>query len=119
MKKKLFSTLALISLAMAQEKADFIDDLEYGKRLYADPRGISCQKCHGSKGEGGVIATYRSKGNLKELIAPSINNLTLEEFAKNINKSKGVMPKYYLTEKEINAIYKYLNSNKQKTLKTP
>lgn len=110
MKKKLFLTLALTSFIPAQEKADFIDDLEYGKRLYADPRGISCQKCHGNKGEGGVIATYRSKGHLKELVAPRINNLDLNAFSKNINKSKGMMPKYYLTEKEINAIYKYLNS---------
>ena len=100
MKKELFSIFIFASILCSQEKADFIDDLEYGKRLYEDPRGISCQKCHGAKGEGGIIATYRSKGHLKELIAPPINNLTAENFAKNTNKSKGVMPKYYLTEKE-------------------
>lgn len=110
MKKELFCILTLFSFLFSQEKADFIDDLEYGRRLYEDPRGISCKKCHGAKGEGKVIATYRSKGYLKELVAPSINNLTLEAFAKDINKSKGVMPKYYLTEKEINAIYKYLKN---------
>lgn len=110
MKKELLSILVLFSMLSSQEKADFIDDLEYGKRLYEDPRGISCQKCHGANGEGSVIATYRSKGYLKELVAPRINNLTLEDFAKNINKSKGVMPKYYLTEKEISAIYKYLKN---------
>lgn len=111
MKKELFSIFVLFSMLYSQERADFIDDLEYGKRLYEDPRGISCQKCHGAKGEGEVIATYRSKGYFKELVAPRINNLPLEDFAKNINKNKGVMPKYYLTEKEINAIYKYLTQN--------
>lgn len=110
MKKELICILTLLSFSFAQEKADFIDDLEYGKRLYEDPRGIGCKKCHGERGEGKVIATYRSKGYLKELIAPRINNLTLGAFAKDINKSKGVMPKYYLTEKEISAIYKYLKN---------
>lgn len=109
MKPKSF-LLWMIFASILQADEDFIDDLEYGKRLYENPRGIGCQKCHGDKGKGGIIATYTHRGKIKELYAPQINTLTLEEFAKYINESKGVMPKYYLTPKEILAIYKYLKN---------
>lgn len=102
--------LALFSSSNIEANEDFIDDLEYGKRLYENPRGISCQQCHGARGEGKIIATYKSKGKTKQLLAPQINELSLETMMQNINKSNGVMPKYYLTEKEILAIYKFLKN---------
>lgn len=108
MKKQFFFFLLSFIFLCAQE--DFIDELEYGKRLYENPRGISCQKCHGIKGEGKLIATYKNKGREKKLFAPQINHLSLVDFAKNINASNGIMPKYNLTEKEIRAIYKFLSS---------
>lgn len=113
MKKTLLISLFL-TLIHSQEKAEFIDDLEYGKRLYENPRGISCQKCHGYKGEGSEIATYRHKGQKKTLIAPNIRNLSLEAFLakfKNTKtKNKDVMPFYHLTDKELNAIFRYLKN---------
>lgn len=119
--KKHFSFLILFalysSLNFARADEDFIDDLEYGKKLYENPRGISCQQCHGDKGEGKVIATYKSKGKTKQLLAPQINDLSLEKMMQNINKSNGVMPKYSLTEKEILAIYKFLKNQAPKEQK--
>lgn len=108
--KKHFSFLALFILCCLRADEDFIDDLEYGKKLYENPRGISCQQCHGTKGEGKIIATYKSKGKIKQLIAPQINHLSLKKMMQEVNKSNGVMPKYYLTEKEILAIYKFLKN---------
>lgn len=87
---------------------DFIDDIEYGKNLYENPHGISCKKCHGNRGEGMLIANYKHKGKSKKLFAPQINKLSFEEFSQKINNGKSVMPKYYLTDQEILAIYKYL-----------
>lgn len=118
--KQYFSLLALLTLCFSNSikaNEDFIDDLEYGKRLYENPRGISCQQCHGSKGEGMVIATYKSKGKTKQLLAPQINHLSLQAIMQNINKSNGVMPKYSLTEKEILAIYKFLKNQAVKETK--
>ncbi|GAA7257528.1 c-type cytochrome [Helicobacter pylori] len=113
MKKSLFISL-FFSLAYTQEKAEFIDDLEYGKRLYENPRGISCQKCHGYKGEGSQIATYRHKGQKKILQAPNIKDLSLEaflaKFKNSKTKNKDVMPFYYLTDQELNAIFRYLKN---------
>ena len=28
---------------------DFITDIEYGKMLYKNPRGVGCNKCHAKK----------------------------------------------------------------------
>lgn len=106
MKKQIF----LLFLVFAWGREDFIDELEYGRKLYENPRGISCQKCHGIKGEGTLIATYKSRGKDKKLIAPQINNLSLKNFIEKVNASEGLMPKYYLTDKEIQAIFNFLQS---------
>lgn len=108
MKKQIL--LFSILLHFAYSKEDFIDELEYGKKLYENPRGISCQKCHGQKGEGQLIATYKTRGKEKKLITPNITNLSLERFSQSINASQGLMPKYYLTEKEIRAIFNFLKN---------
>lgn len=87
----------------------FITFREYGKNLYENPRGIGCHHCHGQKGEGSIIAHYTHKGNAKTLSAPAINTLEFSVFAKALDSQKlGVMPRYYLTQKEIQAIYFYL-----------
>ncbi|WP_420913013.1 cytochrome C oxidase subunit III [Campylobacter blaseri] len=99
----------------------FITDMEYGQMLYQNPRGIGCNKCHGKKGEGSVIAKYkehnRSSQELydKELVAPPINRLSLQDFAKGIKISKDIMPLYFLTNDEIIILYKYIKEiNKEK-----
>lgn len=89
-------------------QSSFITQMEYASLLYKNPRGIGCHKCHGLKGEGKLIATYKDKGVLKEFRAPAINKLSYSEFASNINKSLPGMPKYYLTEGEIKALFFYL-----------
>lgn len=87
----------------------FITFKEYGKNLYENPRGIGCHHCHGQKGEGSIIAHYTHKGNAKTLSAPAINTLEFSIFAKALDSQKlGVMPRYYLTQQEIQAIYFYL-----------
>lgn len=105
--------LVFFILVLANVFADesFITQEEYGKKLYMDPRGIGCHHCHGEKGEGKIIATYREKKKNKQLSAPRINNLTYWDFQKPFkkpNSSKNVMPAYHLTEMEIQALYKYL-----------
>ncbi|ANV97435.1 hypothetical protein BBW65_00775 [Helicobacter enhydrae] len=121
MKQKLLllSLLIVAPLLSQDERGDFIDELEYGKRLYENPRGISCIKCHGSQGEGKIIATYKHNGRQKELKAPKITEIDFKKFKKAINESEGIMPKYYLTDKEISAIYHYLNPKTTPNPQTP
>ncbi|NLY04050.1 MAG: cytochrome c [Campylobacter sp.] len=96
----------------------FITDIEYGKMLYENPRGIGCDRCHGANGDGGVIASYKEFNKTSgekydaNLSSPAINTLTPQELADGILDSKGVMPSYFLTADEIIAIYKYLNKER-------
>ena len=93
---------------------NFITEAEYGELLYKNPRGIGCNKCHGEKGEGSLIAKYgefnKTSGEYydTELVAPAINKLSLQEFADGTLNSKGVMPSYFLTQDEIIILYKFI-----------
>lgn len=78
--------------------------------LYSNPRGIGCISCHGKRGEGSIIAKYKHKGKQKELKAPAINTLSKERFFKALKGSDSVMPKYFLTNSEIEALYFYVTS---------
>ena len=83
----------------------------YGKMIYLNPRGIKCIKCHGLQGEEKIISYYKHKGKLKKLIAPAINNITYERFAKKLSyRSKTIMPSYTFTNDEIRNMYQYLTS---------
>jgi hypothetical protein len=116
---------------MLQAKNDnwFITNLEYGKMLYNNPRGISCAKCHGDKGEGKIITSYiNSKGEKIIIKTKAFKNLTFEKLKKALFheikvkpilkkdpdsplKFINIMPKYdYLTDNEIKAILLYLKS---------
>jgi len=98
----------------------FITQMEYSSLLYKNPRGIGCHKCHGEKGEGKLIAKYKETKRFKdgdkiitrkipkEFRAPAINKLSYTDFKEAFNRSILGMPKYYLTEKEIKALYFYL-----------
>ncbi|CAM2772420.1 c-type cytochrome [Helicobacter burdigaliensis] len=92
----------------------FITPLEYGKMLYENPRGIGCIECHGKNGEGKEIASYKHKLKNKKLTAPKINNLSFKEFSSALKQGKKIMPKYYLTQSEMEAIYQYLINLKDK-----
>ena len=108
--------------APIEKKSDdsFLLEVEYGKMLYKNPRGISCAKCHGKTGKGGakIAKYYDDDRNPKILKGLNILEFTLEELTaslKNQYRDKShrrvkhkIMPMYYLTDKEARAIYSYL-----------
>ncbi len=88
---------------------DFISEYEYGQMLYKNPRGVSCAKCHGDLGEGSFIASFINNDGIEEkFYGPDIRKLDLPTFKKAISKGGKIMPKFYLTNKEIEAIFKYI-----------
>ena len=105
---KIFVCLIVVFLSLKAE--DFITKMEYAKMLYSNPRGIGCISCHGAYGEGSIIAKYKHKGKQKELIAPAINELSRDKFFKALQDTDSVMPKYFLTNSEIEALYFYVTS---------
>jgi len=98
----------------------FITKLEYGKMLYHNPRGISCAKCHGENAKGKIIAKYYIIKNKKKLLkiikTPDITNIDYENFVKKLfHKKLSIMPKYnYLTKDEINTLYFYIQTLRDK-----
>ena len=96
-------------------KSSFITPMEYSSQLYKNPRGIGCQHCHGKKGEGKLVARYVYKKEQRSFQGPQINNLDFEKFYKALNTRKKGMPRYFLTKKEIQALYFYLQSKSTET----
>ena len=90
-------------------KTSFITPMEYASQLYKNPRGIGCQYCHGNNGEGKVVATYIHKKVKKTFRGPQINNIEYNIFFNKLNKRNKGMPRYFLTTKEIEALYLYLH----------
>ncbi len=88
---------------------DFISEFEYGQMLYKNPRGVSCASCHGDLGDGAYIASFLNKDGVKiNFYGPDIRALDIKNFKKAILSGGKIMPKYYLTNKEIEAIFKYI-----------
>jgi len=123
------SFVFLFTVLFAKNDEWFITNLEYGKMLYNNPRGISCAKCHGNKGEGKTVTSFINSRGKKIIIKTSpFKNLTFEKLKKalfhdyNIKKIIKkhpnsplkyiiIMPKYdYLTDNEIKTILLYLKS---------
>jgi hypothetical protein len=100
----------IFAIVVSLNAEDFITEMEYAKMLYSNPRGIGCNLCHGPKGEGSVIAKYKDRGIAKELVAPAINSLSKDKFYKAFKNTSSVMPKYFLTKKEIDVLYLYVTS---------
>jgi len=132
MLNKLFFIILSVFL-YAKDNNWFITNLEYGKMLYNNPRGISCAKCHGENAKGKIITYYYDKNGKKEIIKTvPLKNLTFDRLKKalfhqyNLKrilrknphsplKHINIMPKYdYLTDNEIRAILLYLNSKDYK-----
>ena len=86
----------------------FITDMEYAAQFYKNPRGIGCQHCHGDSGEGKLIARYIHKDKRRTFKGPVINNLDFPTFFKELNRRKRGMPRYFLTQKEIQALFLHL-----------
>lgn len=87
---------------------DFISHYEYGEMLYANPRGISCAQCHGESGEGKIIVEYRDIHGKQALKGSDIRRESLSDMINSVNNYHKVMPRYYLTNEEVKAIYDYL-----------
>lgn len=109
--------LTLFSLLVSSIFAsDFITKTEYAKMLYSNPRGIGCDKCHGKRGEGALIAKFKhfdKKSNQMvdgELRAPAINNLDFWKFSEALKRPKDVMPSYFLTDEETLLLYEYVKN---------
>jgi len=92
----------------------FITKSEYASQLYKNPRGIACGLCHGKHGEGKLIAKYRHKNKQRKFIGPPINNIEYSAFYKALTTRKKGMPRYYLTSKEIEALYFFLHKDDKK-----
>ncbi|MEA3371063.1 MAG: cytochrome c [Campylobacterota bacterium] len=88
--------------------------MEYASQLYKNPRGIGCQHCHGQNGEGKLIANYVHKNEKKSFSGPAINKMDFAAFHKALNDRKRGMPRYFLTKKEVQALYLYLQENNKK-----
>ena len=126
--------LFLLPLLLLSEQNSTIQDdsfllqVEYGKMLYKNPRGISCAKCHGREGRGGskIAKYYDEERNPKILKGVNILGYTLDELTASLsNKYRNkkhrrvkhkVMPMYYLTKSEIEAIYSYLQQVKSRKI---
>ncbi|CAA6804803.1 MAG: Putative periplasmic protein [uncultured Sulfurovum sp.] len=107
-----------------QTQESFLSSVEYGRMLYQNPRGISCAQCHGKEGKGGQkIAKYYDKNkNPKLLKGVNITSYSLEDLKaslknqyreNNRHKPHKIMPIYYLTNEEIQAIFDYLQYSNQ------
>jgi hypothetical protein len=92
--------------------SSFITPLEYSSSLYKNPRGIGCYHCHGENGEGRVVAHYVHDKQSRSFGGPKINTLNYDEFRKALNSSKKGMPRYYLTNSEIKALFFYVQQKK-------
>ena len=99
---------------IAFSKTSFITQMEYSSQLYKNPRGIGCNHCHGEKGEGKLIASYTHKKKKKDFSGPTINSIKYDDFERALNSSKRGMPRYYLTQAEIKALFFYLQEIKIK-----
>jgi mono/diheme cytochrome c family protein len=93
-------------------KSSFITPMEYSSSLYKNPRGIGCHHCHGKKGNGRLVANYIHEKKKKSFVGPKINSINYDEFEKALMNSQKGMPRYYLTIKEIKALFFYLQQIK-------
>ena len=96
---------------------DFISHYEYGQMLYNNPRGVSCSQCHGDNGEGRVIVSYKDVDGKKKVIkGVDIRQENLSTMINSVATYHKVMPRYYLTDEEVKAIYDYLQKKNNEYL---
>jgi len=103
---KILSCLLFPLLLTAEE--DFISHYEYGQMLYENPRGVSCAQCHGESGEGRLIVAYEDEEGQQRLEGSDIRQDSLKSMIESVKKYHKIMPRYYLTHDEVEAIYDYL-----------
>ena len=118
MESKYVRYLCLLLPLFLFSEESFISHYEYGEMLYNSPRGVSCEECHGKSGEGKIIVTYQDIHGEEAIKGADIRRKTLDEMLKSVSTYHKVMPRYYLTDKEVEAIYDYLKVKNQKYLDT-
>ena len=107
-----------------ETQESYLSDVEYGRMLYKNPRGISCMKCHGKGGKGGqhIVTYYDKKRNPKILRGVDVRPFSLSDLTASLSnqyrennrtKRHKIMPIYYLTDEEIHALYSYIQSNRE------
>ncbi|HEX5623285.1 MAG TPA: cytochrome c [Sulfuricurvum sp.] len=101
--------LALLVTVQIGGAASFITKEEYAASLYHNPRGIGCHLCHGEAGEGRRIAEYKDKGERKVFEGKPINKIPFSQFYHAVNSKIVGMPRYYLTDTEVQTLYYYLH----------
>ena len=105
-KRWIATLLSLFAATWAEDS--FITQYEYGQMLYKNPRGIGCDRCHGPRGEGAIIARYKEAGKPTVLKGPDIRRIDKATLRKILTRRHRIMPTYFLTPKEIDALYVYL-----------
>ncbi len=106
MNRAIFALIFVVNIGFSE---DFITDFEYGQMLYDNPRGVSCSKCHGKLGEGKFIASFVDDNGVEhKFYGSNISRVSLDEFKKALERGNNIMPRYYLTNKEIESIFKYI-----------
>ena len=115
---KHFRTLLwlLLPLCVSAEE-DFISHYEYGQMLYENPRGVSCAQCHGDSGEGRLIVAYEDEEGKQRLEGSDIRQDSLKVMIRSVKMYHKIMPRYYLTDEEVEAIYDYLKDKNAMYLK--
>lgn len=115
----LFSFLFLLFFSEIQivKANDFLTEFEYAQMLYNEPRGVSCSKCHGARGNRKVSIPYtayyvkrdRLTSKNKKIKIKEIFRLSFSEFENSMLRKKYMfMPKYKLSKLEIKSIYYFL-----------
>lgn len=102
---------SFLSLSLLQSDS-FITKYEYGAYLYDNPRAIGCNKCHGNKAQGMLIARYKNSEkdeNFIELRGSNIQKISINKLKKALQNPPTIMPKYNLTDQEIEALFTFLN----------
>jgi len=105
--------LLLLLPLLLNANEDFISHYEYGEMLYNNPRGVSCSRCHGQKGEGQVIVKYEDEEGKKVIEGSDIRQKTFLEMTNSLNTYHMIMPRYYLTDEEVKAIYDYIQKKNE------
>jgi len=104
--------LLLLPLLLGANE-DFISHYEYGEMLYNNPRGVSCSQCHGQNGEGEVIVQYQDEEGKKIIKGSDIRKESLSTMTGSLNSYHMIMPRYYLTDEEVKAIFDYLQKKNE------
>lgn len=93
---------------------DFITQREYASQLFKNPRGIGCQHCHAQGGEGKLIANYTHKKKQMSFRGPAIDTLEYKVFYRALKGRINGMPRYFLTDEEIRALYFHVHKDDKK-----